>query len=248
MCSSDLWLAGAVDKRVCALVPTVIDMLNMKAQTQWAQRIYGSQSASIHDYTDIGLTEKIDAPEGIRLMGIVDPYSYRAALTMPKLLLLGTNDPYWTVDALRHYWDDLPGSKLVYQSPNSGHGAGGSSGATRTRAAFLRMMAEKRTPPQLTWRQESTATLRVTSDHRAKKALLWTAHTTTRDFRKAMWKSRPFPLDTDGTGASFAMPTPQTGFDAFMAELVFTDAAFGDFSLSTQVFVVPDIALKDSAL
>ena len=238
------WLTGAADKRVCGIVPTVIDMLNMKAQTQWSQRVYGNQSASIHDYTDIGLVEKIDHPEGIRLMEIVDPYSYRKVLTMPKLLLLGTNDPYWTVDALRHYWDDLPGPKLVYQSPNAGHGAGGTRGSTQTRAAFLRMLAEKRTPPQLTWRQDATdpvTTLHVTADRRAKKALLWTAHATTRDFRKASWKSRPLALDANGTDAAFAIPAPQNGFDAFMAELVFTDTAIGDFSLSTQVFVMPDI-------
>ena len=236
------WLTGAVDKRVCALVPTVIDMLNMPAQTRWAQRVYGSQSASIHDYTDIGLTEQTGTPAGIRLMDIVDPYSYRAAFTMPKLLILGTNDPYWTVDALRHYWDALPTPKLLYQTPNTGHGAGGSSGAARTRAAFLRMTAENRPPPQLAWQLDGAA-IRVTADRPAKKALLWTAHSPTRDFRKAAWKSRPLPLAPDGGTCAFAeMPRPSDGFAAFMAELVFTEAPVGDFSLSTQVFVVPDLA------
>ncbi|NLF99452.1 MAG: PhoPQ-activated pathogenicity-like protein PqaA type, partial [Lentisphaerae bacterium] len=145
------WLAGAVDPRVCALVPVVIDMLNMKAQTQWAQRVYGRQSEKISDYTDIGLMERLDQPEAARLLEIVDPFSYRAAFTMPKLLLLGTNDPYWTVDALRHYWNDLPGPKLVYQAPNAGHGAGGTEGAARARAAFLQMIAQGKPPPQVSW-------------------------------------------------------------------------------------------------
>jgi PhoPQ-activated pathogenicity-related protein len=239
------WLVGASDPRVCAIVPVVIDMLNMKAQTQWAQRVYGRQSEMIRDYTDIGLVEKIDSPEIARLMAIVDPYSYRAAFTMPKLLLLGTNDPFWTVDALRHYWDGLPGPKLVYQSPNAGHGAGGSFGAMRTRAAFLRRMAEGEPLPQLAWRVQDTATapapatLHVTADRRSIQALLWTAHAPTRDFRKAAWKNRPLVLDADGTHASAEMPPPADGFSAFMAELIFTDED-ADFGLSTRVYVTPD--------
>ncbi|MGH8645838.1 MAG: PhoPQ-activated protein PqaA family protein [Gammaproteobacteria bacterium] len=35
-------------------------------------------------------------------MGGLDPYAYRARYTMPTLLLLGTNDPYWTVNSSRH--------------------------------------------------------------------------------------------------------------------------------------------------
>jgi PhoPQ-activated pathogenicity-related protein len=237
------WLAGAADPRVCAIVPAVIDMLNMKAQFQWSQRVYGRQSEMIHDYTDIGLVEKMDSPEAARLMEIVDPYSYRAALTMPKLLLLGTNDPYWTVDALRHYWDALPGPKLVHQSPNAGHGAGGTSGAAQARAAFLRMVAEGRTPPQLTWhvRGDAPAALQVTADRRARKALLWTARAPTRDFRQAAWSSRPLALDADGARATAELSPPSDGFAAFMAELTFTDAATGEFSLSTQVYVAPDL-------
>lgn len=238
------WLTGAVDKRVCGMVPVVIDMLNMKAQTQWSQRVYGRQSEKISDYTELGLVEKMDLPPMVALRGIVDPYSYRAALTMPKLLLLGTNDPYWTVDALRHYWDDLPGPKLVYQAPNAGHGAGGTPGADRTRAAFLQMMADGQTPPQLTWQLKGNggASLTVTADRPAKQALLWTAFSPTRDFRKAQWSNRPLPLERDGTRVSATIATPTNGFTAFMAEMAFaTRPGRGLYSLSTQVQVTPDL-------
>src|SRR5882724_8835661 len=43
------WLTGAVDPRVTAIAPMVIDMLNMKVQTQWAQKVYGKQSDQIRD-------------------------------------------------------------------------------------------------------------------------------------------------------------------------------------------------------
>ena len=43
-------------------------------------------------------------------------------LKQPKLLLLGTNDRYWPLDALNVYWDGLPGDKYVTYVPNNGHG------------------------------------------------------------------------------------------------------------------------------
>ena len=236
------WLAGAVDPRVCAIVPVVIDMLNMKAQTQWAQRVYGRQSEKINDYTDIGLMERLDQPEAARLLEIVDPFSYRAAFTMPKLLLLGTNDPYWTVDALRHYWNDLPGPKVVYQAPNAGHGAGGTEGAARARAAFLQMIAQGKPPPQVSWRRQDGAAdaLHVEADRRARGARLWQAHAPTRDFRKAVWTSAPLALDAQGQRATAPLPAPAEGFAAYMAELSFSEDG-RDFQLSTQVYVSPDL-------
>lgn len=238
------WLAGAVDKRVCGIAPMVIDMLNMKAQTQWSQRVYGNQSEKINDYTDLGLVEKMDLPEMVRLRGIVDPFSYRAAFTMPKLLLLGTNDPYWTVDALRHYWDALPAPKLVYQSPNAGHGAGGTPDAVQTLAAFLQMMADRQAPPQMTWRLKGDrgASVTVSADRPAKRALLWTAHSSTRDFRQAKWSNRSLALEAKGTRASAAVATPTNGFTAFMAEMTFATASGKDsYRLSTQVQVTPEL-------
>ena len=236
------WLASAVDPRVCAIAPVVIDMLNMKAQTQWAERVYGRQSEKIRDYTDLGLVEKMDLPEMVRLRAIVDPYSYRTRFTMPKLLLLGTNDPYWTVDALRHYWDDLPAPKLLYQAPNAGHGAGGTREAAATLAAFLELTASGQTLPRMTWRMNGngSASASVTADRPAKNALLWLSHAPTRDFRKAKWDSRPLPLDDAATAATAQVPAPENGFTAFMIELTFATPSGHDFRLSTQVQVTPD--------
>src|SRR5215212_3662046 len=130
------WLTGAVDPRVAAIAPMVIDMLNMKAQTQWAQKVYGKQSEQIRDYTELNLVEQMDHPRMVQLRTFVDPYSYRARYNIPKLLLLGTNDTYWTVDSLPHYWNDLPVPKLVFQTPNAGHYLNGGMQATETLAAF----------------------------------------------------------------------------------------------------------------
>jgi len=132
------WLTAAVDPRVKAMAPMVIDMLNMKVQSQWAEKVYGKQSEQIHDYTDRNLLEKMDDPPMVKLRGWVDPYNYRQRYNIPKLLLLGTNDPYWTVDSLRHYWSELPGPKLIFQTTNAGHDVGADAVEPEYRADYQR--------------------------------------------------------------------------------------------------------------
>jgi hypothetical protein len=143
------YLTAAVDSRVKAMAPIVIDMLNMKAHTQWAEKMFGKQSEQIHDYTDLNLIDKMDEPGMIQLRQWVDPYHYRDRYTMPKLLLLGTNDPYWVVDSTRHYYSELPDPKLIYQTPNAGHGLNGGDEALRTLAAFYEMIADDRPVPRV---------------------------------------------------------------------------------------------------
>lgn len=236
------WLTAAADRRVAGVAPAVIDMLNLKEQTQWAQRVYGRQSEMIHDYTDIGLLDHLGTPAGERLLSIVDPYRYREMYTMPKLLLLGTNDPYWMVDALGHYWDGLPGPKLVYQAPNAGHGAAGTRGALETMAAFYQMVAERRALPEVTWEMKAGAapSAAVAADCPVKRALLWTANSKTRDFRKAKWSSRALPLARDARRVEAAVPAPKRGYVAFMVELVFTAEGGQEYSVSTQAVVAPE--------
>jgi PhoPQ-activated pathogenicity-related protein len=92
------WLTGAVDKRAAGIAPMVIDVLNIPAQMKHQIESYGRYSEQIRDYTDIKLQDQLETEKGKKLVSIVDPYAYRRRLTMPKLIILGSNDPYWTLD------------------------------------------------------------------------------------------------------------------------------------------------------
>ena len=94
------WLTGAVDPRAKAIAPMVIDVLNMAEQIRHQKATWGRPSEQIDDYSQRGLTERLESTEAEALRAIVDPYSYRQRLTQPKLILLGTNDRYWPLDAL----------------------------------------------------------------------------------------------------------------------------------------------------
>lgn len=234
------WLSAASDPRVVAIAPMVIDMLNMKAQTQWAQKVYGAQSEKIRAYTELHLIEKMDTPEMTALRDMVDPYAYRQQYKLPKLILIGTNDPYWTVDSLKHYWYDLPGPKWVFQAPNTGHSANRDS--IQTMATFFQMVADGQPLPTMDWQLSAAGPGAVTVkvSQPAKAACLWTADSPIRDFRKAKWTNRVLALQKGGQTVSAEIAAPATGYRAFMAEVTLTAASGQDYKLSTQVQVIPD--------
>jgi len=233
------WLTAAVDPRVAGIGPMVFDMLNFKAQTDWAQKVYGHQSEMIHNYTELGLVAQMDTPAMAQLRGSVDPYTYRDRYTLPKLILLGSNDPFWTVDSTRHYWNDLPGPKLIYDSPNTGHGLKRDS--TEAFCAFFQMLADGQPLPDMKWKFIATGSpaVQVTFDRPAKTALLWSADTASRDFRKANWSHRELEVTPETRRLTALVDPPRRGHRAFMMELTFAGDS-GDYKLSTQVQVIPD--------
>lgn len=237
------WLTAAVDPRVKAIAPMVIDMLNMKAQTEWAEKMYGRQSEQIGDYVDLNLIARMDEPAMVQLRHWVDPYSYRTRYTMAKLLLLGTNDPYWVVDSLRHYWNELPEPKLVFQTPNAGHDLAGGREANLTLAAFYQMVADHQALPRITWQfgkeTSNAATVVVNLNQPAKAFRLWTSTAAERDFRKTQWSSTPL-TPSSSTNVIAMIERPASGFEAYLIEAEMTNAAGHSYKLSTEARVIPD--------
>jgi PhoPQ-activated pathogenicity-related protein len=237
------WLTAAVDPRVKAITPMVIDTLNMKVQNEWAEKMYGRQSEEIQDYVALHLTELSNEPRTLELRSWVDPYSYRTRYTMPKLLLLGTNDPYWVVDSLRHYWNDLPEPKLVFQTPNAGHDLAGGREAIPTLAAFFQMIADRQPLPRMTWTFNTNsaefASIDASINPPAKNFRLWTATSTDRDFRDDKWSSVELPSHA-GTNATGKIETPKAGFRAYLVEAEMTSSTGLAYKLSTEARVTPD--------
>jgi PhoPQ-activated pathogenicity-related protein len=184
----------------------------------------------------------MDTPQMVKLRSFVDPYSYRARYNMPKLLLLGTNDPYWTVDSLRHYWNDLPEPKLVFQTPNAGHDLGGGLQAIDTLAAFFQMVADKEELPKMEWKLNDgdVPHLHVKVNRSAKNIRLWTADSTDRDFRNDKWSSKNLEVKPGSAIADADIEKPAAGYRAFMGEVILTNSLGHEYKLSTQVQVVPD--------
>ena len=180
----------------------------------------------------------------VKLRSWIDPYSYRQHYNMPKLLLLGTNDPYWTIDSLRNYWSDLPGPKLVFQTPNAGHDLGGAKDATQTLAAFFQMVADGQELPKMEWDlkdgSKGSATVTVKVNQKAKSIRLWTADAEARDFRKSPWSSRELEIKPGSSQATAEVQTPEKGHRAYLAEVILTSPTGEEYRLSTEARVTPD--------
>jgi PhoPQ-activated pathogenicity-related protein len=240
------WLTAIADARVKALAPCVIDTLNMQAQLPHQLKSYGRYSDMIADYTKRGLVPMPDTPEARRLWAMVDPWIYRARLKQPTMIINGTNDPYWTQDALNLYWDDLPGAKWLLYVPNAGHnlvqkhdGPTVLPDLTRalgTLAAFARNQIHDEPMPRVKWVHKGTGATRQLEIHvepTPVAARIWSAQAASRDFREAKWADRT--LDTKNLTAE--MTAPADGFMAYFAELEYESAGLRYF-LSTQLRIV----------
>lgn len=229
------WLAAATgDPRVKAIAPSVIDVLNMKPQMDHQLACYGGYSDQVDDYTELSIQQYMDTPEGKRLLSIVDPYAYREKMTLPKLVLLGANDPYWTVDAANLYFPGLQGEKHLYYQANVGHDVSldGVSTLLHFYSAFL-----TGTPfPAIKWSSDSNGALEVRWDHENGKALLWQAHSPNRDFRPSTWTSAA--LEGSGKVAVKVVP-PESGWTAFYVEVQFPGTLGLNFGSCTEMTVIP---------
>ncbi len=224
------WLTGASDPRVIGIAPMVIDTLNMQVQMKHQLESFGTYSDMIHDYTERKLVPLPKGEEAKHLWEIVDPYFYRAKLTMPKLIINGNNDPYWTTDALNLYWDELKGPKSIVYVPNAGHnleqkgdprhGKEAAAGRSTALAVFVRYRLADKLLPKVEWKNDDDGDklrIAVTADPAAKGARLWQATAPTRDFRKAQWTDEALKIVKDKvTGEVMA---PKDGCLAFYVEL-----------------------------
>ena len=241
------WLTGAVDKRIVALAPMVIDTLNMLEQFDNQLKSFGKPSEQIKDYTERKLVPLPPGETARKLWAGVDPYLYRERVQQPKLILNGANDPYWTVDALNLYWNDLPGSKHVLIVPNAGHNLDEKTDASPRKtdralaslSAFGRAAIKGKTLPDFQWAYEGNQNkpvLRMTGA--ARKMELWVAEAPTRDFRQSRWNREELPLmESNPPKAQVALKVPEKGYRAYYGMGEFVDAG-EPFWLSTQVRVV----------
>jgi PhoPQ-activated pathogenicity-related protein len=234
------WLTAAVDGRVTAIAPMVIDTLNMSKQMALQRLSFGGYSEEIQDYTSRNLPERMAEPGAKRLLDIVDPYAYLARLAMPKLIVLGTNDRYWPVDAVKLYFGDLPGEKHIHYVPNKGHGLGVE--AVEAVTAFTAAVIAGDPRPAITWRTDrdgDAVVLSIESPEKPEAADLWRAEAPTRDFREAKWTSAPASADGDGryTGK---LSLPAKGFAAFFGRLTFKTKAGHLLAVATNVEVLGD--------
>ncbi len=242
------WLTGANDSRVEAIGPMVIDILNMPVNLEYQIKAWHKYSEQIEDYVKLGIPQQASTESGMAIDRMVDPYSYRYRLTIPKMIFMGTNDEYWVVDAIKNYYDSLPGRNMIMYSPNVGHDLGGGKDAYNSLSAFFGFTLAHREYPVCDWEAEtknSEVTITVhTTPGILVDAVVWSANSENMVFTKSLWTSRELAGSAGRGKIKFTEKMPSGGFRAFYMDCHYKDGNGGVFTESTRMFVVDKEELK----
>ncbi|MEJ7643657.1 MAG: PhoPQ-activated protein PqaA family protein [Chryseolinea sp.] len=235
------WLTGASDKRVAAIAPMVIDILNMPVNLEYQVKMWKDYSVQIEDYVKLGIPQSARSEKGEAITTMVDPYSYRKKLTMPKMLIMGTNDEYWTVDAIKNYIDSIPGQNLVHYVPNVGHDLGDKKQALAALSAFFGETISKQPyaicEPAISYSKKGiTLKVRSTPDLLV-DAMLWSTNSTDTDFRNDAWTGKKVELKSKTPVVTSFQAYPASGYRAFYLDLKYKDVNGGEYTESTRMYV-----------
>lgn len=235
------WTTAAVDPRVVALVPIVIDLLNVEASFDHHYRAYGFYAPAVKDYERMHIMDWQGTPRYRELMKITEPYEYRDRLTMPKFIVNASGDQFFLPDSSQFYFDDLKGEKYLRYVPNADHSLRRSD-AWESVAAYYEAILNNRKRPEFTWRFTPGGDIEVKTKDKPVAVKLWQAtNPNARDFRLETigpaYQSSDLAADNGRYVAT--VPKPEKGWTAFFVELTYPGGKY-PLKFTTGVRVTPD--------
>jgi len=234
------WLTGANDPRVTAIAPMVIDVLNMPVSLDYQVEAWQEYSIQIEDYTKLEIPQTVHSEAGDAITQMVDPYSYRKNLNMPKMIFIGTIDEYWPVDAIKNYIDSIPGQNFIQYVPNAGHDLGDRKQAYQALSSFLATTLVSQDYPTCEWDiEENDSKIHLKAKANPDllvDAIVWSADSEDRDFRDEQWECVSLGIEkTDQINTQISYP--ENGYKAFYMNLKYTDPNGEEYVESTRMFV-----------
>lgn len=238
------WTTAAVDSRVVAIMPAVIDVLNLKPSMIHHYRAYGFWTPAVGDYVTHGIMDRIDDPRFGSLLSLEEPYSYRDRLSIPKYIVNASGDQFFAPDSWQFYFGDLTGESYLRYVPNADHSLKGSN-APESLLAFYGTIVKGVPRPKFDWKADKDGTLEITPQTRPTKVTFWQAtNPAARDFRietlGPVWKATEVQPDATGTYRA-QIQKPEKGFSAGFLEVSFDYGGPAPLLFSTGVRVVPDV-------
>jgi PhoPQ-activated pathogenicity-related protein len=237
------WMTAAVDKRVIAIAPLVIDVLNMDASMRHHFGAYGFWAPAIEEYVDHRIMQRRDSANYAKLLQIEDPFAYRDRFTMPKCIINATGDQFFLPDSSQFYFGELPGEKHLCYVPNTEHSLKDSN-AHETLIAFHYSIVHNTPRPEFTWKYDAKNRLSVQCKTHPKRVLLWQAvNPEARDFRvdtiSKAYKSQELKEFGDGI-YECQLVAPEKGWQASFVQCEFDIGAPVPLRLTTSVKVLPE--------
>lgn len=237
------WLTAAADRRVKAIMPMVFDALNLEEQFRYHGQVYADNpfftvpsnqdpsrqySVAIEDYVNYGIVDLIDQPGIEFLTSVVDPYSFRDRLTMPKYAVVSAGDEFFLNDSTQFYFDGLPEERYLRYVPNTGHSL--SQGAIEGMVTFYKQVLDGDPLPSYSWTFLPDGSIQVQTGGDAKdvpaSVRLWQANNPDyQDFRNGFglgptWSSTL--LGDQGNGTYLGrVENPLPGWTGLLVELTY---------------------------
>jgi PhoPQ-activated pathogenicity-related protein len=240
------WLTGAIDKRVVAIIPIVINVLDVDATTRHHWEAMGYFSPALKDYVENGLIpDMIGKPSMNEVNRIEDPLNYRdrPSMRMPKYVINAVGDEYFPPDNTRFSYHLLPETKRLRMIPNSKHSTAGTD-ISDSMTAFYDAVLNGRRLPSYSWQVRKDGAIVVRSKDKPLAVTLWQGtNPKARDFRvdtigKAFTGS-PLTRRKDGTWVA-QVKKPASGWAAYFVELTYPSGTAYPFKFTTEVSVIPD--------
>ena len=240
------WLTGAMDERVVAIVPIVIDVLNTDVSMRHHFAAYGFWAPSIGDYVNHGIMQWMGKAELKQLYDLVDPLRYVNRLDIPQFVVNASGDQFFLPDSAQFYWNHLLDKKYLRYVPNTNHSLGNSDGGESI-AAFHYAVTRQEQLPKVSWTYQNDSEVDIRFGTVPDKITLWQA--TNEDFRDfrietfgAGYKSiaRDTTALEPGSSRRYRVESPNNGWKAWFLEMSYDVGFDRPLKLSTEIRVTPD--------
>ena len=237
------WTTAAVDSRVKAVVPMVIDMLNLVPSFENHYRSYGEFSPAVQEYVNYNIQDWLGTEEFKVLMSYIEPFSFIDKFTMPKYIINAGSDEFFSTDSWRFYYDKLPGEKIIRYVPNKNHSLDGRYLTEDLVSYFYRVINDIEIP-SLSWNLSDNKLIAELDYDGDYDVSVWTAKNDDgRDFR--LWEEGELWEETSigklaNNKYELNVSSNLKGYKATMIEFTIDPKSEFPLIISTGPFVFPE--------
>jgi PhoPQ-activated pathogenicity-related protein len=256
------WMTALLDPRVIAMIPIVVDVLNLEKQIPHIYKVYAQHwPIALNDYYLQHFPEYANPSNTffsnyLKLLQLEDPFTYftvapyqKKLAEMSKYIINASGDDFFPPDSSQYYYPALPEKKLLFYLPNSGHYIEYSPSVSQlasSLSAFYKRIISHQVLPVIIWNRETTGKLKIHYSEKPSKIIMWSAENPiTRDFRySCAIHYRPMEVKADGQETELTIPNSKQGWKASYVELDFPDG----LQTSTPIFISPDTYPKKNQI
>ena len=255
------WMTALLDNRVIAVIPIVVDILNLEKQIPHIYNVYAQHwPIALNDYYHQHIPEYANPhstfyPNYLKLLQLEDPFTYftvapyqKKLADLSKYIINASGDDFFPPDSSQYYYAALPEKKLLFYLPNSGHYVECSPSVLQlasTLSALYKRIISHQALPIINWNKNGDE-LNIHYSEKPSKIIVWSAENPiTRDFRySCAIHYRPMEVTADEQEIELTIPSAKQVWRAFYVELDFSDG----LRASTPIFISPDTYPKKNQI